>query len=232
MNYGNWIKCIREAHKLTQEELGDILGVSHHAISKWETGINNPPIELFFKFCDLFHLSLDDMKKSEKYKPIDLKDEFGQFKENGITGGVKEAAIDQYLEWWVYDDLCCKNPVYKQAIEAWYKFAIYYLIEFHSDHPEMHHNWHTVARLGYAGLTYCNGSETALERIVKNDEPRDPNARCLHWFRIFNSSDTNVKQDILSRYRKVTKTESCIVDNSVQSMEEIIRWSRLEERIR
>ena len=44
---GKFIKEERKNKKLSQEELGELLGVSNRSISKWETGVSLPDISLF-----------------------------------------------------------------------------------------------------------------------------------------------------------------------------------------
>ena len=39
MNIGNNIKLLRQKYGITQEQLGEKIGVSAQSISKWETGI-------------------------------------------------------------------------------------------------------------------------------------------------------------------------------------------------
>ena len=44
---GLTIKNLREKKGLTQTELGNMLGVSYKAVSKWERGINLPDASLY-----------------------------------------------------------------------------------------------------------------------------------------------------------------------------------------
>ena len=43
-NYGLALKVLRLHFKYTQREIADKVGVSNHAVSKWENGINQPDI--------------------------------------------------------------------------------------------------------------------------------------------------------------------------------------------
>ena len=49
----------RKARALTQEKLGEMLGVSSQAVSKWENGDSLPDILLLPKLCDILGISLD-----------------------------------------------------------------------------------------------------------------------------------------------------------------------------
>ena len=42
---GNFICQLRQEKGLTQKELGELLGVTNKAISKWETGVAMPRLE-------------------------------------------------------------------------------------------------------------------------------------------------------------------------------------------
>ena len=46
LNIGDTIKQLREEKDITQDELADILGVSHQSVSCWETGTCYPDMEL------------------------------------------------------------------------------------------------------------------------------------------------------------------------------------------
>lgn len=51
------IKKLREEHGLTQEQLGEIAGVSDKAVSTWETGSNFPRMGAIQKMADYFGIS-------------------------------------------------------------------------------------------------------------------------------------------------------------------------------
>jgi len=54
---GNRIKTLRESRKLTQEEMGKIVGISGASISQWESGaIKNLRPENFLRFCAYFNV--------------------------------------------------------------------------------------------------------------------------------------------------------------------------------
>lgn len=49
----------RKQAGLTQEQLGEALGVSRQAVSKWESGQANPDVSYVVKMCELFGTSAD-----------------------------------------------------------------------------------------------------------------------------------------------------------------------------
>lgn len=53
------INELRKARSLTQESLGELLGVTSQAISKWEKGDTMPDIMLLPKICEIFGISID-----------------------------------------------------------------------------------------------------------------------------------------------------------------------------
>lgn len=55
------IKTLRLERNMTQQELGDILGVTAQAVSKWETGLATPDISLLPKISKLFSCSIDSL---------------------------------------------------------------------------------------------------------------------------------------------------------------------------
>ncbi|WP_018759172.1 helix-turn-helix domain-containing protein [Paenibacillus terrigena] len=55
------IKTLRLERNMTQQELGDLLGVTAQAVSKWETGIATPDITLLPKISKLFSCSIDSL---------------------------------------------------------------------------------------------------------------------------------------------------------------------------
>ena len=62
---GKFIAQRRHAQKMTQSELGALLGVSAKAVSKWERGISLPDASLYEHLCLTLDITLDDLFKGE-----------------------------------------------------------------------------------------------------------------------------------------------------------------------
>ncbi|PWM45601.1 MAG: hypothetical protein DBX47_04160 [Clostridiales bacterium] len=59
------IHKFRKAKKLTQEQLGQKLGLTPQAVSKWEKGLTMPDILLLPELCDIFGISIDDLLRTK-----------------------------------------------------------------------------------------------------------------------------------------------------------------------
>lgn len=59
-NYGLALKKLREHFHITQRELGERVGISNHAISKWENGINQPDISALRALCLVYGITTED----------------------------------------------------------------------------------------------------------------------------------------------------------------------------
>jgi transcriptional regulator with XRE-family HTH domain len=54
------LKKLRKERELTQNDISNFLGLaSYTTISKWEKGVNDPPIELCVKLAEFFKVSLN-----------------------------------------------------------------------------------------------------------------------------------------------------------------------------
>ncbi|WP_200416315.1 helix-turn-helix domain-containing protein [Virgibacillus salexigens] len=58
---GNKIREFRKKKKLTQKELGDIIGVKHNTISNYETGTISPEQDALFLLSRALDISIDDL---------------------------------------------------------------------------------------------------------------------------------------------------------------------------
>ena len=63
---GKFISERRKAKKLTQSELGSILGVSDKSVSKWENGKCMPDLSLFPELCKALGITINDLMSGEK----------------------------------------------------------------------------------------------------------------------------------------------------------------------
>lgn len=61
MSIGKNIAKYRKALNFTQEELGDRLGVTNQAVSKWESEVSMPDIMLLPQIADVLGVSLEDI---------------------------------------------------------------------------------------------------------------------------------------------------------------------------
>lgn len=58
---GRFIAELRKERKMTQSQLGEKLGVSYKAVSKWETGRNLPDPSLYKPLCDMLGITLTEL---------------------------------------------------------------------------------------------------------------------------------------------------------------------------
>lgn len=59
--FGEAVKMHRERKGLSQEELGEIFGVSYGAVSNWEIKSNYPTVKMLIRIADYFGISLDEL---------------------------------------------------------------------------------------------------------------------------------------------------------------------------
>ena len=64
MTTGEKIAALRREHKLSQEALGEKLGLSRQAVSKWETGTADPSTSNLLALAKLFGISAEELLHS------------------------------------------------------------------------------------------------------------------------------------------------------------------------
>lgn len=70
MNFGDNLRTLRKKKKISQEKLGELVGVSRQSVSKWECGEAYPEIDNIFKLCDIFHCKINELVH-EDFSDID-----------------------------------------------------------------------------------------------------------------------------------------------------------------
>ncbi len=72
MSIGKNITMFRKAKGFTQAELGELLGVSNQAVSKWESEMTMPDIMLLPEIAKVLGITLDDLYGEHKeYEIVD-----------------------------------------------------------------------------------------------------------------------------------------------------------------
>ena len=62
--FGTRIYNLRKGKGWSQEELGNLIGVSNKAVSKWETGEAKPAVNQLMKLSKVFEVSIDISSRS------------------------------------------------------------------------------------------------------------------------------------------------------------------------
>lgn len=127
---GENIKNLRKKHKLTQEQLAEILGVTVGAVYKWEAGLSFPETKLITEIADFFEISIDVL--------------FGYRQQNGnIENRIKrihQCILDRDLEKAASEaEKAIKK--YPNNFQTIYTSALMYQLKFNEEKDE-----HTLAR--------------------------------------------------------------------------------------
>lgn len=96
MTLGERIQELRKAHGLSQEGLGDLLGVSRQAISKWESDITIPEVDKLIAISKQFDISVGALLGVEEPCPPPEQEVSHELTERELTA--VEAIVTRYLE--------------------------------------------------------------------------------------------------------------------------------------
>ncbi len=56
-----YLQFLRKSHHYTQEDLAKKLDISRQAVSKWETGMTVPDLEVLLKISKLYNVTINDI---------------------------------------------------------------------------------------------------------------------------------------------------------------------------
>ena len=73
-NFGDILRQLRKANNLTQQELGNRIGLSKAVISKYENCIGYPTFDILIKIANYFNVTTDFLLGVEKGKTINVSD--------------------------------------------------------------------------------------------------------------------------------------------------------------
>ncbi|EAD9035942.1 helix-turn-helix domain-containing protein [Listeria monocytogenes] len=83
---GEFLRKLRKQNNMTQEQLGERLGVTNKTVSRWETGKYMPPIECLKLLSDIYQISVNEILTGGKLNEEDFK----EAAENNISDTLKE----------------------------------------------------------------------------------------------------------------------------------------------
>ena len=78
---GSFIRAKRKEKGLTQKQLGDMIGLSDRAVSRWENGIGLPDVEILVPLSEALGVTVDELlageekrRCSQRLSKVDLTD--------------------------------------------------------------------------------------------------------------------------------------------------------------
>lgn len=71
---GKFLKQLRNEKNMTQEQLGDIIGVTNKTVSRWENGNYMPPVDCLVLLSDFYKISINEILAGEYVSVDDFKD--------------------------------------------------------------------------------------------------------------------------------------------------------------
>lgn len=70
---GIFLKQLRKENDMTQEQLGERIGVTNKTVSRWETGNYMPPVECLELLSDIYQISINEILAGERVADENLK---------------------------------------------------------------------------------------------------------------------------------------------------------------
>lgn len=71
---GQFLKQLRNEKNMTQEQLGDRVGVTNKTVSRWETGNYMPPVESLLMLSDIYQISINEILAGERVSVENFKE--------------------------------------------------------------------------------------------------------------------------------------------------------------
>ena len=63
---GQFLKRLRKEKGITQEQFAEIIGVSGRTVSRWETGVNMPDLDILIQIADYYEVELREILDGER----------------------------------------------------------------------------------------------------------------------------------------------------------------------
>ncbi len=71
---GAFLKQLRKENNMTQEQLGERVGVTNKTVSRWETGNYLPPVECLVLLSDIYNISINEILAGERIESDKIKE--------------------------------------------------------------------------------------------------------------------------------------------------------------
>ena len=71
---GAFLKQLRKEKNMTQEQLGERIGVTNKTVSRWKTGNYMPPVECLELLSDIYQISINEILAGERLADEKIKE--------------------------------------------------------------------------------------------------------------------------------------------------------------
>ena len=86
---GKFLAELRRERGLTQETLGEMLGVTNKTVSRWETGNYMPPVDMLLRLSELYGVSINELLSGRML----VETEFRSAAEENLTATLRESSF-------------------------------------------------------------------------------------------------------------------------------------------
>ena len=77
--FGNFLCELRIQKGLTQAQLGELLGVTNKAVSKWENGSAKPSTKLIPKIADIFGITVEELFACKRFEAVSEQEDIHRY---------------------------------------------------------------------------------------------------------------------------------------------------------
>lgn len=70
---GKFISDLRKEKGLTQDQLGEKLGVTNKTVSRWETGTYLPPVDILMSLSEMYDISINEILSGKRLSELEYK---------------------------------------------------------------------------------------------------------------------------------------------------------------
>lgn len=170
---GKFIAELRKEQGLTQEQLGDRVGVTNKTVSRWETGNYLPPADALLLLSEMFSVSINEILSGKRLS----EEAYKEAAEENLVQTIKASSftlkdkIDFYKKKWLKEHLAamcvwgiCILAVLVAACvlkEVWLGYAAILLLVFG-------HVWRNNTMMTYVETHAYDGTGGNIENECKN----------------------------------------------------------------
>ena len=111
---GSFLSLLRRERGMTQEQLGEKLGVTNKTISRWETGAYLPPVEMLQLLSELYGITINEILSGDRLGDLEYREKA----EENIKTALSESAFTLKEKIEFYEQKWNKDHRMSNIIEA------------------------------------------------------------------------------------------------------------------